>query len=58
MVVSNFGEDLEETLPNEVPLRLRGADKLSDSSIFAICLIQNNINRKKRLGKLQNSGKY
>lgn len=45
MFVSNFGEDLDETLPNEVPLRLRGADKLSDSSIFAIYSRQYNNER-------------
>jgi hypothetical protein len=37
IIVSNFGDERDEILPSDVPLRLRGAaDKQSDSSIFAI----------------------
>jgi hypothetical protein len=37
-IVSSFGDDLDETLPSEVPFRLRAANEiLKDSSMLAIC---------------------
>ena len=39
-IVSNLGDDRDETLPREVPFRLLAAtDMLNDSSMFAICSI-------------------
>lgn len=37
-IVSSLGDERDEMLPSDVPLRLRAAtDRLSDSSMLAIC---------------------